>query len=106
MSQVVVVATFHLREGKEEEARAAFRSLAEQTHAEAGCLAYAMHEDPKDPRTLIGIERWTSSVALESHFQQPYVTELLARADDLLDTPPDIRPLSPMPAGDPTKGTL
>lgn len=106
MSNVVVVATFHLAPGKEEEARAAFADLVEQTHAEAGCLTYAMHEDPQDPSTLVGVECWTSQVALESHFQQPYVVALLKRADELLSSPPEIRPLAPLPGGDPSKGTL
>lgn len=106
MSNVVVVATFSLKPGQESAARAALVGLAEQTHAEAGCLAYALHEDPQDPLTLVGVERWTSAVALESHFQQPYVKDLLARADEYLSAPPEIRPLSPIPAGDPVKGSL
>jgi quinol monooxygenase YgiN len=106
MSQVVVVATFTLRPDKQEEANAAFASLAEQTHGEAGCLTYALHVDPQDPLTLVGIECWDSQPALDNHFQQPYVTELLARAGDFLAAPPEIRILAPVPHGDPAKGTL
>ena len=106
MSQVVVVATFKLKPGQEDAARTAFADLVEKTHDEAGCLAYALHEDPKDPQTLVMVERWTSQVALENHFHQPYVKDLLARADDFLAAPPEIRPLNPIPGGDPTKGTL
>jgi len=106
MSPVVVVATFTLRPGQEEAAHAAFAGLVEQTHAEAGCLAYALHEDPRDPLTLVMVERWDSQSALENHFEQPYVTELLARAEEFLAAPPDIRSLVPVPHGDPGKGTL
>jgi quinol monooxygenase YgiN len=106
MSQVVVVATFALRPGQEEAANAAFASLVEQTHGEAGCLTYALHADPKDPLTLVMVERWASQSALDNHSQQPYVTELLARAGDFLAAPPDLRPLAPVPHGDPAKGVL
>ena len=106
MSHVVVVATFTLKPGQEEAANAAFVGLVEQSHGEAGCLAYALHSDPQDPLRLVTIERWTEQSALDHHFQQPYVTELLARADEFLAAPPDIRVLAPEPHGDPAKGTL
>ena len=69
----VVVATMFVRAGKEAEAEEALRELASATHAEAGCLSYALHRDPKEPRTLVFVERWTSTVALENHLHQPYV---------------------------------
>jgi quinol monooxygenase YgiN len=106
MSQVVVVATARARKGSEQAARDAFAALAEQTHAEAGCLAYALHEDPDDPQALVVVERWTSSVALENHFHQPYVKALPELAADLLEGTVEIRRLVPVPTGDPTKGTL
>ena len=106
MSNVVVVATFKIRDGKEDEALAALSSVIEQTHAEAGCLAYALHRDKRDPRTLVLVERWTSQVALDSHFQQPYVAQLGASAAELVSEPPVIVFTEPVPVGDPMKGAL
>jgi quinol monooxygenase YgiN len=106
MSNVVVVATFKAREGKVDEVIAAITPVIEQTHDEAGCLSYALHRDVNDSDTLVIVERWTSQVALESHFQQPYMAALGAAAGELLASPPGLFFCSPLPIGDVTKGTL
>ena len=106
MSQVVVVAIFEVQEGKAEEAEAALRETIEATHAEAGCLNYALHRDAGDPNVFVLVEKWTSQVALDSHFQQPYVAALGERASGVLAAPPTIRFCSPIPVGDPMKGAL
>ncbi len=106
MSNVVVVATFKVQEGKVDEAIAALTPVIEQTHDEAGCLSYALHRDVNDDHTVVLVERWTSQVALESHFQQPYIAALGAVASEMLAAPPTLHFCSPLPIGDPTKGTL
>ena len=106
MSNVVVVATFKAREGKVEEVIAGLSSVIEQTHGEAGCLSYALHRDANDPDTLVLVERWTSQVALESHFQQPYMAGLGELAAELLAAPPALHFCTPLPLGDPVKGAL
>ena len=106
MSQVVVVATIRAREGQAEALLEAVRRLVEQTHLEAGCLAYAVHEDPNDPQTVVFVERWTSEVALENHRVQPHMRDFGRAARDLRDGGPEIRVLRPVPIGDPMKGTL
>jgi quinol monooxygenase YgiN len=106
MSQVVVVATVRAKDGQREAALDALRRLAEHTHTEAGCLAYAIHEDAQDRGRLVVVERWTSQVALENHALQPYLKEILGGAREILEGPPDVRVLTPVPAGDPVKGTL
>jgi quinol monooxygenase YgiN len=106
MSSVIVVATFKAREGKTEEVIAGLTPVIEQTHGEAGCLAYALHRDVNDPQTLVLVERWTSQVALESHFQQPYMAGIGELAAELLSEPPRLHVCTPLPAGDPVKGAL
>ena len=106
MSNVVVLATFKVQDGKVDEAIAALTPVIEQTHDEAGCLSYALHRDVNDPQTLVLIERWTSQVALESHFQQPYIATLGAVASELLAEPPSLHFCTPVPVGDEIKGRL
>ena len=106
MTSVIVVATFKAREGKAEEVIAGLAPVIERTHAEAGCLSYALHRDVNDAHTLVLIERWTSQVALESHFQQPYVAGMGDLAAELLAEPPRLHFCTPLPAGDPVKGVL
>ena len=106
MSSVVVVAMFTAKEGRVEVGGAGLTPVIEQTHAEAGCLSYALHRDANDPQTLVLVERWTSQVALESHFQQPYMAGIGELAAELLAAPPVIRFCAPEPLGDPVKGAL
>ena len=106
MSQVVVVASFEVQDGKAEEAEAALRETIEATHAEAGCLSYALHRDANAPSTFVLIEKWTSQVALDAHMQQPYVAALGEKAAGVLAAPPTIRFCEPIPVGDPMKGAL
>ena len=106
MSTVVVIATFKARAGRAEEVIAGLTPVIEQTHDEAGCLAYALHRDANDPDTLVLVERWTSQVALESHFQQPYIAGLGEVAAELLAQPPVLHICAPLTIGDPIKGAL
>ncbi len=106
MSRVVVVATIKAKPGREDELETGLKELAASTHAEAGCLSYALHRDAADPAVMVMVEHWTSQVALDSHFQQPYVLAVGERASDLLAEPPVIRFCAPVPAGDPVKGVL
>jgi quinol monooxygenase YgiN len=106
MPNVTVVASFKIRAGKEEEALEALRPVIEQTHDEAGCLNYALHRDKNDPSVLVIVERWTSQVALDNHFLQPYVAQLGTAAADLLTEPPVVRFCDPIALGDPIKGVL
>jgi len=106
MSNVTVVATFTIIEGREEDALEALRPVIEQTHDEAGCLSYALHRDKNDPKVLVLVERWTSQIALDNHFLQPYVAGLGSAAAELLSEPPTVRFCAPIPVGDPIKGVL
>ena len=106
MSRVVVVATIKAREGREEDLRAGLEELASSTHAEAGCLTYALHREAADPSVFVLVEHWTSQVALDAHFQQPYVLAVGKQAAELVAEPPVIRFCTPVPTGDEVKGTL
>ena len=106
MSRVVVVATFKAKEGKEAELLEGLKGLVENSHLEAGCLTYALHEETLDPGRYILVENWTSQVALDAHFLQPYIQEAADRGDELLSEPPVVRFCTPIDAGDPAKGSL
>lgn len=104
---LTVVATLVAREGQEAATLEALSGAVGPTHDEGGNLLYALHRDANDPRVFVIVERWTSQVALESHFQQPHMTRLLARVDELLSEPPKIRTCEAIDAGgDPMKGSL
>ena len=106
MSRVVVIASFEVQEGKADQAEEALRETIEGSHAEAGCLNYALHRDNNDGNVFVLVEVWTSQVALDAHFHQPYVKSLGEKAAGLVASPPVIRFCTPIPVGDPVKGSL
>ena len=49
MPEVVVTGSFKINPGKEEEALEAFTALVQPTHAEDGCILYALHRGSTIP---------------------------------------------------------
>ena len=49
MPEVVVTGSFKINPGKEEEALEAFLALVQPTHAEDGCILYALHRGSTIP---------------------------------------------------------
>ncbi len=106
MAEVVVVGAFTARPGLEREAEEAFRALLEPTHAEDGCILYALHRGADDPRRLAFIERWASREALEAHLGSTHIEEILARAEELFGDSGEIVVYEALPGGETDKGSL
>ena len=106
MAEIVVVGSFRAEPGKEEEALKAFEGLVAPTHAEPGCILYALHRGTDDPRRLTFIERWESREALDAHLATPHVQEVLKVAEELFGDSPDITVFEALPGGEPRKGSL
>ena len=83
MSEVVVVGSFKAQPGKEDEGLEAFKALVEPTHAEDGCILYALHQGSDDPARLTFIERWASREALDAHLKTPHVAAVLVLEDEI-----------------------
>jgi quinol monooxygenase YgiN len=103
--EVVVVATFVAKEGREDEVERALEGLILPSHEEEGCLAYALHRGVDDPRRFAIVERWRSRADLDAHFQLPHVAAV-GETVDLLAEPPNILFSRPVPMGDRVKGVL
>lgn len=106
MSEIVVVGSFTAREGKEADALAALEALIEPTHAEEGCILYALHQGVDDPRRLAFIERWESKELLQKHLGSQHVQDALGRLDELFSDGGDIVIYDSRPGGERTKGSL
>ena len=105
MSEVVVVGAFTARDGKESEAEDAFKALVDPTHAEDGCILYALHRGNDDPRKLAFIERWESREKLDAHLESDHVKDVLTKVDDLFSSA-DITVYDAVPGGQEKKGSL
>jgi quinol monooxygenase YgiN len=106
MSEVVVVVVAQAKPGQGDAALAAFGGVAVPTHAEEGCIAYALHRSAADPDQIVLVERWASRAALDEHLATTHLQEFRASSQDLWLGPMTILVTTPHPAGDPAKGTL
>jgi quinol monooxygenase YgiN len=106
MPEIVVVGSFKINAGKEDEALEAFKALVEPTHREDGCILYALHRGIDDPGRLTFIERWESRELLDAHLNSDHVSALLERADELWGDQGEITVYEAVPAGEPKKGWL
>jgi len=106
MSEVVVVAIFNAADGKAAEAEALVRTIIPPTHAEDGCITFALHRDLGDPGKLTLVERWTSREALDRHLNADHLQTFRAAAPSVMGGPPEILVMETLPEGDAVKGRL
>lgn len=106
MSELTIVGSLRAQPGKEAELAAALAAVIAPTHAEEGCLLYAVHQGTHDPTRFVVIERWVDQAALDTHVRADYMQQLLARAADLLAEMPDSPTYEALPQSTGTKGSL
>jgi quinol monooxygenase YgiN len=107
MSEVVVVAIVSAAAGKGAEAEALIAgTLIPPTHAEDGCITFALHRDLADPDRLVLVERWSSREALDRHLAADHLAAFRAAVASLSAAPAQVVLLEAIPAGDPAKGAL
>jgi len=106
MSEVVVVGAFKAVPGKEADALEAFQALVGPTHAEPGCILYALHRGADDPSRLTFVERWASREELNAHLESEHVKEALTHADALWGEDGEIVVYEAVPGGETKKGSL
>lgn len=102
---IEVVAIIRGRSGTRDGIVDAFRSIADDVHAEPGCELYAVHtEDGTD--TIVMVERWASRAALDAHASGEPLRRLNAAIGELLDAPTEVMSLTAVPMGEPSKGSI
>lgn len=107
MAEVVVVVRFRAAPGKAGEAEAAFADVVPATHAEEGCVLFAVHRVAGDPDAFVLIERWASREALDAHLETAHLAAFRARGADIWAEPPQLTVAAePLSLGDPGKGSL
>ena len=86
MAEVVCIAEFISKDGKELELRDHLQGLIAPTRAEAGCLSYALHLAVDCDKTYTMIERFKSKADFDLHNQQDYLQRFVRIAPDLTDS--------------------
>lgn len=105
VSEVIVTAVFKAKQGHEDVVVGALKEAAAQTHAEEGCILYALHQGAEDPCQIVLVERWRAREDLDEHLTKPYI-QALGEQVELLAEPPQVFFLDALPAGDESKGRL
>ena len=106
MSEVVVVAIITAAPGNETAVQELAASVIADTHAEDGCVTYALHRDVNDPARFVYIERWASMETLAVHGASPHIARFREALPALAGAPSEILVLEPIAHGEPSKGTL
>lgn len=108
MAEVIGVVDVVTAEGKADQVIAAVEVCVAKTHAEEGCIAYALHRDNADPNHLVLVERWRSQEDLDAHLQSEHVADLftVAGTPGMLAAAPTLTFTTSLGLGDPAKGNL
>ena len=104
-SALLVIATIVAKPGKEKDAEAMLKGLLAPTHAEPGCVTYALHRQAGKPGMFYFVEKWKSRQALDAHLSSSHIAQALARKEELLASL-DIAVLDPIHGGNPAKESL
>jgi quinol monooxygenase YgiN len=89
-SGLTIVARIKAKSGMQERMRQDLLSLLAPTRAESGCITFDLLQDTKDPSIFVLYENWTDRAALDAHFQQPYVKQVLQAYEETLAEPVEV----------------
>jgi quinol monooxygenase YgiN len=87
---IIVIARVRLRADRRDDALALLREVQDASRADDGCLSYGYHTEIADPDSLVAVEEWQDSAALEAHLRQPHVGRLIGALADFVAEPPRI----------------
>ena len=87
---VSVIAKLPVQEAQVETAVAAIRDFMAVVAKEEGTLFYTLNRDPKNPGTLVFIERYRDKAALDAHMASPHFQAFFAKGMALLAGQPEM----------------
>jgi quinol monooxygenase YgiN len=87
---LTVIVRVRAKAGQESRLRQELQRLVAPTRAEAGCIAYELHQSQTDPALFALYENWMSQAALDAHFQTSYLEAFFKLLPELADGPSDI----------------
>jgi quinol monooxygenase YgiN len=87
MSVLTIIARVKAKPGMEQRMQRDLLALLAPTRSEAGCLIFDLLIDINDPTVFMLYENWESKAALDVHFEQPYVKQVLQAYEVTLAEP-------------------
>ena len=90
-SAIRLLAFLEAKEGKETDLERILLDLIPPTLKEPGNIAYVPHKSVENPRAFMFDELWENEKAIEEHFKQPHMTNLIEKLDSLLARPLELK---------------
>jgi len=87
---VSLIAKIPIKEGRVEDAIAAFKGLMVQVAKEEGTLFYTLNRNQSNPNTLVVMERYKDKAALDAHSSSPYFKEFFTKSREFIAGKPEI----------------
>jgi quinol monooxygenase YgiN len=92
MTHLANIVLLHAHDGRSALLGEALRELVARTLEEPGCLVCELNQSADNADLWMVYERWRGKDAFASHMQQSYVAQFLARLDELVSGPAEVRP--------------
>ncbi len=73
--EIVCIAQFTAKRGKQAELLRSLRKLMKPTHQEEGCVRYELNQHLDDPRVITFVEKWANRKIFDKHCNMPYITD-------------------------------
>jgi quinol monooxygenase YgiN len=89
-SLLTIVARIKAKPGMETRMQRDLLNLLAPTRAESGCITFDLLKDTADPTVSVLYENWKDQAALDAHFQQPYVKQVLQAYEETLAEPIEV----------------
>lgn len=89
-SAIRLLAFLEAKKGKESELERILLDLIHPTIKEDGNIAYVPHKSLENPRIFMFDEIWENEKAIEEHFNQPHMINIIEKLNPLLERPIEI----------------
>lgn len=83
--EVACVAITVAKAGYEAQVRKALENLIDPVRREKGYIQYDLHQDPRESRRFVFIERWASMAEFEAHCAAPHIMDYLKLTEGWLE---------------------
>ncbi|PKN17800.1 MAG: antibiotic biosynthesis monooxygenase [Deltaproteobacteria bacterium HGW-Deltaproteobacteria-6] len=87
---LTVIAKLPIKEGKMDEALAAFTELIAKVAQEEGTVLYSLNQDKANPNMLVVVEQYKDKAALEFHSSTPYFKAFFAASAAFIGGKPEM----------------
>lgn len=89
-TDLIIIATAKAQLGKEKELEKALLNVAKPTREQPGCVSFSLYRSTENPGMIVGLERWESSEAHDTHLKGAHVAKLMSEMGPVLAETPSI----------------